>query len=122
MCHLHLHHSEESCHRALAAHSAEDRAWPGNEVQPSTFISQVTCQTGGILTVWIWNPVLFPRRSLDVVLRQNPADRSVMSERELVSFEIWLSELAKQGGRYIFVLFFDSEPFVCLRPPSGCGV
>lgn len=31
-------------------------------------------------------------------------------------FEIWLSELAKQGGRYVFVLFFDSEPFVCLRP------
>lgn len=37
-------------------------------------------------------------------------------------FEIWLSELAKQGGRYGFFLFvclfcfvFDSEPFVCLR-------
>lgn len=31
-------------------------------------------------------------------------------------FEIWLSDLAIQGGRYgFFVLFFDSEPFVCLR-------
>lgn len=35
-------------------------------------------------------------------------------------FEIWLSELAKQGGRrgFFFVCFgfvFDSEPFVCLR-------
>lgn len=31
-------------------------------------------------------------------------------------FELWLSELAKQGGRYGFFFgFFDSEPFVCLR-------
>lgn len=38
-------------------------------------------------------------------------------------FEIWLSELAKQGGRYGFFFFFsvlfcfvfDSEPFVSLR-------
>lgn len=27
-------------------------------------------------------------------------------------FEIWLTELAKQGGEYIF----DSESFVCLHP------
>lgn len=30
-------------------------------------------------------------------------------------FEIWLTELAKQGGEYIF----DSESFVCLLFPIG---
>lgn len=131
MCHLHLHlRAEKSCQVGISGAAARsplaedfcaDRKWSATQCLHLTGNSPDTFQQKKkILTVWIWQGTLTSVFFSTVPLMfscSKPLLTPLWCWREPVLFEIWLTELAKQGGEYILIL----NPLYAFFP-LGCDV